>query len=329
MTEIQKALMDIKGDYEQFVEKMDIMMDRSKKNSMNDRRTINRLKSRIKEKDMQINALRLSRKTPQATDQKKIRELTADCDKRIRINDKMWTITLREERSEFLTKLRDEQHSHADLMKDVEETLNTSCLLDIKRKEHIKELLIKNEILSKKQDKHEKVIESLKKLNVKMTTRLKTVKNTHDREIHKITKSLNEANQLIGKEKERFKNFKKQSGTRCERHHAELAEDRALYDDYISKLEEDSKDYKDQVDTLREYAVLDTFIQKTCEEITGLTRNYNTTPVIYNNLHTLLSLRNNGVYIQRAYNMSVNNFKQLVNRVRTRRNIIAHPVIRE
>lgn len=197
----------------------------------------------------------------------------------------------------------------------------TFAILKYKR---FDEILTEQTILKAKQTKQDKREDGLRDLNKKIMNKLKEQNILHKNQMKKIkkdtAKKIKEYATLYNTTESRYNafktNFKNQIQTATE-----------TIKTNAEKLITTYEQHHESVKVLKEYGVVEQFINNVCYERTGRKRNYNAQPPIYNNIYTLQQLKGINTYIKDTFDMNTSDFVTLFLVLKAKRCGIAHPEV--
>jgi hypothetical protein len=195
----------------------------------------------------------------------------------------------------------------------------------ILNEKRFEEIQIRNEICTKKEKVHDKVVLQLRQLNVSITQRLKEMRTNHsksktgfERRIKTLKTEVNMSTRRLNEFKANFKTRLDESITQTE----DLTHTKNL-----ELLIESFQTHTDDIRTLKQYAVLERFIRDTCYERTGVKRDYRAYPPVYNNIYDLVELKGIESFLIEAFGLTVAEFCEVFTALKNDRIGIAHPTV--
>jgi hypothetical protein len=189
------------------------------------------------------------------------------------------------------------------------------------------EILIKNEICTKKEANHDKVVLQLRQLNVSLTQRLKEMRTNHNKSKTGFERRIKTLKTEVDMSTRRLNEFKANFKTRLEESITETKEKAKDLD--LERLIETYQTHTDNIHTLKQYAIVEQFINDMCYERTGLKRNYKAYPSVYNNIYDLVGLKGIDSFLSEAFGMEVAEFGAMFMALKNDRIGIAHPTVGE
>lgn len=185
------------------------------------------------------------------------------------------------------------------------------------------EILIKNEICVKKEANHDKAVISLRQLNVSLTQRLKEMRTNHNKNQAKFERRIKTLKTEVNMSTRRLNEFKANFKARLDESVIKTK------DLDLERLIETYQTHTDNIHTLKQYAIVEQFINDMCYERTGLKRNYKAYPSVYNNIYDLVGLKGIESFLREAFSLTVAEFGAMFMALKNDRIGIAHPTVGE
>jgi hypothetical protein len=247
------------------------------------------------------------------------------------------TYEARQELRRYKQEVKDETHSHKisincalelDHYDFIGYTSGTCDGCEFKKKKWVilaekrfDEILIKNEICTKKEANHDKVVLQLRQLNVSLTQRLKEMRTNHSKSQAKFERRIKTLKTEVDMSTRRLTEFKANFKARLDESVIKTK------DLDVERLIETYQTHTDNIHTLKQYAIVEQFINDMCYERTGLKRNYKAYPPIYNNIYDLVGLKGIESFLSEAFSLTVAEFMSVFMTLKNDRISIAHPTV--
>ena len=193
----------------------------------------------------------------------------------------------------------------------------TFCVM---RATGLNQLITERDILKKKQDNNDEVHKSLKEQLSKMRAKLKTQQEQHDRRIEAMETALTVKKRELAAIKGNLQRFKHDFKARLNNDKKQIKED-------AEQLIETYEQFHQNCIVLKDYAIMEQYINDLCYKRTGKKRDYNTSPPIHNNIYTMLGLKNIDKHIAQTFNITKKEFVNMFTALKAERIQIAHPDI--
>ena len=202
------------------------------------------------------------------------------------------------------------ESNECDNLYKISVTLNKSIISD---------LLEKNKIHNAKIERQKKGIEQLRLLNTKILTKMKETRVNYNNKKNDINKQLENAK----------KNIKQQMNDLERGLIKQFDADAKKQNDEIQAKINKNRQYELGMSILNKYSAFDRYIADVCFKYTGLKRNFDTYPYVYNNIHDFVKLPNIDKFVKETLNVSIEKFKNIFLLAKRERNRIAHPYVSE
>lgn len=200
----------------------------------------------------------------------------------------------------------------------------TYCIM---RKQHIMDMQLRSEIANKKTAGHNKSLDSLRTLNAGLVDRIGDMKKSHAAEIKKMDNDMRKVQYKHRESKRQLeayrRDFRSHVDTRVEEKKLKLNISASKKMSRLNVLMDIYEKHGQDAHILYQHAIIENFINSTCEKRTGRKRNYRMG--VYNNIYDFMRLPKINTYMVKHMGMTVSKFNTIWSKFKAQRNKIAHP----
>jgi hypothetical protein len=199
----------------------------------------------------------------------------------------------------------------------------------IMNEKRFEEIQIRTEICTKKELRHDKVVCQLRQLNVSISQRLKELRTNHSKKQVKFERQIKTLKTEATLSTRRLNEFKENFKTRLDKSIFNKINQHNDKKMDLERLINTYQKHTDDIRTLKQYVIIEQFINDTCYERTGVKRDYNSYPIVYNNIRDFAELKGIDSFTREAFGISAVQFGEIFTALKNERVDVAHPTVGE